>query len=104
MPSPLRCGSPSMRYRGAGCTTARDAHAPPSSEGAELTTWAGRVLSGQKRQGKSSDAAASPPSVDMTQDRVMGSLRSSMRDMVNALSNALLYSAQFCRHERAFHA
>src|SRR5690242_20048368 len=78
MPSPRRCGSPSMWYMGAGWTTARADQGPPSTLAMEETTWGGLPASGQKRQAAGSRRAASGVSPVITQERVIGSLRSSI--------------------------
>src|ERR1700738_1595448 len=80
MPSPRRVGSPSIRYKGEGWTTARADHGPPSTPGMLETNCAAAGESGQKPQKDSERGVLSGTSSPvMTHDRVMGSLRSSMR-------------------------
>src|ERR1039458_2860475 len=77
MPSPRRPGSPSMWYSGVGCTTERADH--PTVLGTAAMTCVGSEESGQKRQTVSGWGAPSPESSPViTQERVMGSLRSSI--------------------------
>src|SRR6185437_9622909 len=79
MPSPRRAGSPSIRYKGAGCTTARADQGPPSIPGMFETSCAATGESGQKRQNASARGAVSGTSSPvMTHERVIGSFRNSM--------------------------
>src|SRR5438552_18073229 len=77
MPSERRCGSPSIRYRGEGCTMAITGPPPCSLAGSvEITCgWLGDP--GQK--GQPSDCRLLPSSLPtITQERVIGSLRNSI--------------------------
>src|SRR5271169_6267656 len=77
-PLPVRNGSPSIPYSGWGWTTARADQGVPSTVGDEAITWRGRPDSGQKGQKESGEEPASGSSPQMTQERVMGSFRSSI--------------------------
>src|SRR5579863_887993 len=84
MPSARRNASPSMWYRAVGCTTAREDHAVPCAPDKLAISCGGWVESGQKRHADSVRGAISGTSSPvMTQERVMGSLRSSMPDKEN---------------------
>src|SRR5579859_4715152 len=77
MPSPRRPGSPSMWYSGLGCTSERADQEAPGVLGAVAMNWSEE--SEQKRQVDSLRGEGSPASSPvMTQERVIGSLRSSM--------------------------
>src|SRR5437763_14374747 len=94
---PCRLGSPSMRYTGAGCTTARADHGAPPTPGMELTTCGAFAAPGQ--YGHSPGGTASGASPVSTHERVIGSLRSSM-----ALEQSLqftVHSSQSARHLRS---
>src|ERR1022692_4136994 len=79
MPSPRRVASPSIWYIGAGCTTARADHGAPGKPDMLATSCSGSGESGQNRQkGSERGALSETSSPVMTQERVIGSLRSSM--------------------------
>src|SRR6266702_8153116 len=80
MPSPRRLGSPSIRQTGDGCTTARADQEPPSTPGIVETSCGTAVESAQNRHAVSERGAGSGTSSPViTQERVIGSFRSSMR-------------------------
>src|SRR5882724_5743069 len=88
MPSPSRLGSPSMRYKGAGCTTERAAHPGEVSAGTEPTTCGVSLLPAQNRQGATLDSnlSFSGSSPVMTHERVIGSLRNCIPARITLLA------------------
>ena len=79
-PSPRREGSPSIRYKGKGWTTERADQGTPSTSVRVAMTCSGDAESAQNRHGEFARGGTSGTSSPvMTQERVMGSLRSSMR-------------------------
>src|SRR5579872_581715 len=77
MPSERRCGSPSMRYSGEGWTIAITGPAPCSLGATVVMTWGWLGAPGQKGQCPSAwRRCSSSPTI--TQERVIGSLRSSI--------------------------
>src|ERR1035437_11093775 len=80
MPSARGPGSPSMGERGLGGTTERADQGMPGALGDLAITCTGVAESEQKRQADSGRGPVSTRSSPvMTQERVMGSLRSSIR-------------------------
>src|SRR5579864_2224726 len=74
MPSERRWGSPSMRYRGEGWTTAETAPAPEFT----LAMVCGAAEAPGQNGHEPEAVCCSASSPTMTQERVMGSLRNSM--------------------------
>src|ERR1700674_909268 len=79
MPSPRRVASPSMWYKAVGCTTERADHGTPGMPDILAMSWVGSRESGQNRQkGSGRGGLSGKSSPVITQERVIGSLRSSM--------------------------
>src|SRR5579864_4902286 len=103
MPSPRRVASPSMWYKAVGWTTARADQGAPGIPDMLAISCGGSRESVQNRQNDSERATLSGTSSPViTQERVIGSLRSSMyKEIISANLRQLSSGAAVFLHRMA---
>src|SRR3984957_16049226 len=103
MPSPRRVASPSIWYKAPGCTAERADQGAPENPDMVAIICAGSRESGQNRQTDSARATFSGTSSPViTQERVIGSLRSSMhKESISSHPRQLPSGSTFFLHRVA---